>query len=52
MQTEEIKLLIRKYALQSAVKYNKIPQVGAETKQSFSTLTDSFNQRSSAVHFF
>jgi glutamyl-tRNA synthetase len=29
MQTEEIKLLIRKYALQNAVKYNKIPQAGA-----------------------
>ncbi len=28
MQTEEIKLLIRKYALQNAVKYNKIPQAG------------------------
>ncbi len=29
MQTEEIKLLIIKYALQNAVKYNKIPQAGA-----------------------
>ncbi len=29
MQTQEIKLLIRKYALQNAVKYNKIPQAGA-----------------------
>ncbi len=29
MEIEEIKLLIRKYALQNAVKYNKIPQAGA-----------------------
>ncbi|MEQ9729167.1 MAG: glutamate--tRNA ligase [Candidatus Methanoperedens sp.] len=29
MQTEEIKLLIKKYALQNAVKYNKMPQAGA-----------------------
>ncbi|MCZ7356990.1 MAG: glutamate--tRNA ligase [Candidatus Methanoperedens sp.] len=29
MQTDDIKLLIRKYALQNAVKYNKTPQAGA-----------------------
>ncbi|MDP2844981.1 MAG: glutamate--tRNA ligase, partial [Candidatus Methanoperedens sp.] len=29
MQTDEIRLLIKKYALQNAVKYNKLPQAGA-----------------------
>ena len=29
MQTDDIKLLIKKYALQNAVKYNKMPQAGA-----------------------
>ncbi len=29
MQTDEIKLLIKKYALQNAVKYNRMPQAGA-----------------------
>jgi len=29
MQTDDIKLLIKKYALQNAVKYNKIPQASA-----------------------
>ncbi|MDD5474254.1 MAG: glutamate--tRNA ligase [Candidatus Methanoperedens sp.] len=29
MQTDEIKLLIKKFALQNAVKYNKMPQPGA-----------------------
>ena len=29
METEEIRLLIKKYALQNAVKYNKLPQAGA-----------------------
>lgn len=29
MQTDEIKLLIKKYALQNAVKYNRTPQAGA-----------------------